>query len=305
MQMRITFLTMFAFALSCTAAARGQNKGYAAALADKLEALQADGGDRAKDEARKAAAARTMNATTRQADAAARQAEADRAAEREKQLDAQAQQYVQMMQPLMWRELEFVRQTCDLKPSQRPQIKSAAEAGVKQAARDMVRPRIVNRSQSPATAGHTIRDSISKALEARLSKEQRARYEEEAAKRREANKQAAILSAVAQIDGALFLNQEQRDNIVQAIGEHWQDDWEQWIMMWQYAGQYLPQIPDRHVTPHLNDEQKTVWRGLQKVNVNSWGAQDRQAADDDWWAGTVDGVDEGKKVRAPAADSAP
>ena len=302
MQTRITFLTILALALSCAVAARGQNKGYAAALAEKLEALQAARDDRAQDETLKAQDARAKKAAQRRKAVVAKQLEADQAAQREKQLDAQAQQYVQMMQPLMWRELEFVRQTCDLAPEQRPKIKAAGEAGVQLAARDMVRPRIVNRSQSPATAGHTIRDSIAVALEMALSKEQLARYAAEDAKRQEANKQAAIVSAVAQVDGALFLTQEQREKIVEAIDNNWQDGWEQWIKMWQYDGRYFPQIPDQHITPHLNDEQKTVWRGLQKVSVNSWGGHNEQAVDQEWWEGETDDAGKGK---AKAAATAP
>jgi hypothetical protein len=134
-----------------------------------------------------------------------------------------------------------------------------------------------------------------------LSKEQLARYAAEDAKRQEADKQAAIQSAVAQVDGALFLTQEQREKIVEAIDNNWQDGWEQWIKMWQYDGRYFPQIPDQHVTPHLNDEQKTVWRGLQKVNVNSWGGHNEQAVDNVWWEGKTDDAGDGKDKPAATA----
>src|SRR5436190_58471 len=127
-------------------------------------------------------------------------------AAQEEQLDAQAQQYVQMMQPAMWRELDFVRQTCPLTPAQRPKVKAAGEAGVKQAARDMVRPR--RGGQSQFTAGRTIREEIAKVLKTTLTAQQFAAYQAEEAKRRKADKKASITSAVATIDGALFLTQE-------------------------------------------------------------------------------------------------
>ncbi len=206
--------------------------------------------------------------------------------ERQQQLDAQALQYVQMMQPLMWRELDFVRQVCELPPETRPKIKAAGEAAVKQAARDMIQPQRAGRGRTPATARQTIHSEIVKALEANLAAGQLARYQAEAERRQAADKQAAIATAVAQVDTALFLNEEQREKIVQALTANWQDGWEQWLMLWQYSGQYYPQIPDQHVTPHLTDEQKTVWRGLQKVNFSSWGGNNgRQAADDAWWEG--------------------
>jgi hypothetical protein len=223
-------------------------------------------------------------------------------AAREEQLNAQVQQYVQMMQPLMWRELDFIRQVCDLTPEQRPKIKAAAEAGVKQAARDMLQPRLAVRGRTPASASMTIRADIAKALTATLSAEQLARYSAEAAQRKQADKQAAIGSAVAQIDTALFLNQQQREKIVEAIDANWREGWEQWLMLWQYGGQYYPQIPDALVTPHLSDEQKTVWRGLQKVDFNSWGGgNERLGADNEWWEGKPPATNEKDKP----AQSAP
>ena len=221
--------------------------------------------------------------------------------EQQEQLDAQAQQYVQMMQPLLWRELDFVRQNCDLAPEQRPKIKAAAETGLKQAARDMIQPRRGG-AQTPEAAGKTIGAEITKALKESLSGEQLARYEAENTKRRAAEKQAAIYSAVATIDGALFLTKEQREKIVTELDSHWRQEWDQWLQMWQYAGQYYPQVPDTYVVPHLNEEQKTVWRGLQKVSFSSWGGgfMERKAADDEWWEGKPPAAKGKGKAKAKA-----
>jgi hypothetical protein len=233
------------------------------------------------------AAAQEGRAAAQEGQAAAPDARAVAAAKaREQQLDAQAQQYVQLMQPLMWRELEFVRQTCDLAPAQRPKIKAAAEAGVKQAARDMVMPRQAGRGRTPAGAGQVIREEVAKVLKEMLTAEQSAQYNAEHGKRREAEKRAAIASAVATMDTALYLNKEQRDKIVGQLAANWRDEWDGWLQLWQYGGQYYPQVPDNFVVPHLSDEQKTVWRGLQKVNVSSWGGHmQREATDDEWWEG--------------------
>jgi len=206
------------------------------------------------------------------------------AAQREEQLDAQVQEYVRMIQPLMWRELEFVRQTCELTPDVRPKIKAAGEAALKQAARDMISAHPTRRT--PVAASQMIRGEIAKVLGATLPTEQLATYTAESEQRMKANKQAAIVSAVATIDGALFLTKEQRDKVASALEANWRDEWDQWLQMWQYAGRYYPQVPDTYVVPHLNEEQKTVWRGLQKVNFNNWGGRiERQPADDEWWAG--------------------
>src|SRR2546425_6387578 len=54
--------------------------------------------------------------------------------------EGRIQQYVQLLQPTMWRELDFIRQVCDLTPEQRPKVKTAADAAVKEAAKAMLKP---------------------------------------------------------------------------------------------------------------------------------------------------------------------
>src|SRR5437762_11825854 len=63
--------------------------------------------------------------------------------------DGRVQQYVQLLQPTMWRELDFVRQVCDLTPEQRPKVKTAADAAVKEAAKAMLKPLALNRPGQP------------------------------------------------------------------------------------------------------------------------------------------------------------
>ena len=226
-------------------------------------------------------------AAAQQAQAPARAAAREAAEkQREEQLDAQAQQYLQFMLPMMWRELEFVRLTCDLAPAQRPKIKAAAEATAKQAARDMVAPRQPGIVRTPFGAGQVIREAVVNVLKESLTPEQWARYEAEHAKRRAAEKRAAIGIAVATIDTALYLNDEQRDKIVAELAANWRDEWDGWVQLAQYGGQYYPLVPDNFIVPHLADEQKTVWRGLQKISFNSWGGQARrEGTDDEWWEG--------------------
>jgi hypothetical protein len=231
----------------------------------------------AQDEtaAAKARAAASEKAKA-QRDAAQKAAEA----QREQAMDAQAQQMVQMSQPLMWRELEFIRQTCNLAPEQRPKIKEAAETSLKKAVRTVVMP------QRGVRTRQGIRLDLAEALRETLTPEQFDRYSAEAAKREAALKQATLLSVVAQIDAALFLTDDQRETIKRELEANWQDDWEHWLQMSQHAGRYFPQVPDQHVAPHLNPEQKSVWQGLQKVSITFWGGQgERNPAEEEWWAG--------------------
>ena len=220
-------------------------------------------------------------------------------AAQEEQLDAQAQQYVQMMQPAMWRELDFVRQTCDLTPDQRPKVKAAADAAVKEAAKAMLKPQ---RQPTTMIASKAVRDGIHHALKQTLTADQLEHFKIEAAAREAATKKAAIQSVVSQIDGALFLTQDQREKICAALDSNWQPEWEHWLSMreHQFGEQYLPQVPDQQITPHLTAEQQTVWRGLQKISFNSWQNNGRRQLDDAWWTGKIDNTAKAKAAKAKA-----
>src|SRR5262245_34130292 len=223
--------------------------------------------------------------------------------------DARVQQYVQLLQPTMWRELDFVRQTCDLTPEQRPKVKAAADAAVKEAARAMLKPQ---RQPTTMIATKAVRDGIQDALKQTLSADQLEHFKIEAAAREAATKKAAIQSVVSQIDGMLFLSQDQREKICTALDTNWQPEWEHWLSMreHQFGEQYLPQVPDQQITPHLTAEQQTVWRGLQKISFNSWQNNGRRQPDDAWWTGKIDNTAKAKalKVKVPppkAAGGAP
>lgn len=222
------------------------------------------------------------------------------------QNDAQIQQYVQLLQPAMWQELNFIRQVCDLTPEQRPTIRAAADAAVKDGAKAVLQPQRVNgviRSQ-PTVAAQALHDSLHDAAKKTLTADQLLRYEAENAKRAEATKQAVILGVVAQLDAALFLSIEQREKMVAGLEKDWQREWEQWLTVFQYNGQYFPQVPDKYVTPLLNDEQRLIWSGLQKVSISSWSNHARGPNDEAWW--NPQGVKTAKAApaKAPAKGTA-
>ena len=219
--------------------------------------------------------------------------------QREVEEIAQAQQYLQMLRPAMWAELEFIRRVGDLTPQQRPKIKAVGEASLLQAARDMVAPRAgAARNRNQTTAAQTVRAALAKAMKETVSPEQFARYNEEADHRQAHIREAAILGTVARLDGLLSLSAAQREKIVDSLRKNWQNDWEQWQMMYRYGQQYFPQVPDPQIVPHLDEDQRTVWRSVQKINVSFWGGEGRPEANDKWWDGEEAGV--GQPDRKPA-----
>jgi len=250
--------------------------------------------DEPKAAVKKAADAKPAEAEPK----AEKPAEAKKAADaHEAQIDAQIQQripqFTQQCRPILTTELNFIRQVCDLTPEQRPKIKAAGEASLKEAALKMAElrcggVRVQNAQPDPL---RIIRESVATALQETLTPEQMAKYQAEATQRVALRKRAAIRCVVARLDGTLCLTAEQRDKITQSITAGWQDKCEQWLMLFVYGDQYFPMVPDKHVVSHLDADQKSVWSGLQKVEYHYYSVV--VEADDGWW-----GV-EPAKVDAP------
>src|SRR3954453_20200147 len=122
---------------------------------------------------------------------AGHEARAQKDAQKEAQEDARLQQYVQLLQPVMWQELNFVRQICDLTPEQRPKIREAGDSAVKEGAKAIVQPQqaavrqqvAAGRLSQPTLGAQTTRDSLREALKKTLSAKQLQRYETEEAER--------------------------------------------------------------------------------------------------------------------------
>ena len=212
----------------------------------------------------------------------------------EAQNEAMTQQFIMQFRPVLLEELQFIRLVCsDLTPGQRSAIKEAGVAGLRQAAKEMV---VFQNRQNEGRGGigvlgpqpgprSKIREVVSNVLQQTLNDEQSKVYSAEAAERTAQRKEFAILSLVSRLDGALFLNSEQREKITTDISVNWQDKWEQWLMMGSlYGDQYFPVIPDQLVAAHLNPDQKEVWQTLQKIDFGFWwGGGDQGQPIDPWW----------------------
>lgn len=221
------------------------------------------------------------------------------------QVDAQVLQWIpqftEQYRGMLTTELNYIRQMCDLTPEQRPKIKAAGEASVKEAAKKMAELQGrqmrggVQPAQQPPDPRRMIREALAKVLKETLTPEQMAKYTEEATKRTALRKRAAILSVVSRLDATMCLTSEQRDKIAASITSGWQDKWEQWLMLSAYGDQYFPMVPDQFVVAHLNADQKSVWEGLQKVDFGYWNDGSGNAGVNDGWWG-----DEPAKADAPA-----
>ncbi len=214
----------------------------------------------------------------------------------EAQNDALMQQFLVQYRPLLTEELGFVRLVCsDLSKEQRPKIKAAGEASLKQAAKEMAQFQnrqnqgIAIQTRMQPEPRKIVREAVAKALRESLTADQMQRYALEANARTEQRKQATILCVVSRLDGGLSLSADQREKIIDSISSHWEDKWEQWLMISNYGDQYFPEVPEGFIAPFLNNEQKSVWKGLQKINLGMWwGNNGQNPPNDGWWGDEED-----------------
>jgi hypothetical protein len=187
----------------------------------------------------------------------------------------------------------------ELSPEQRSRIKAAAESALKETgklmANDQLRARqgvvIVNGvvqangNNQAADPLKLIRERIYKESETVLTAEQFRRLKLETDSRLDDRKKAAILSVISTIDSHLLLSNDQRSKIEESLRSKWRDEWENWIVIGtMYGYRYIPMVPDECVNETLGDDQQTVWRGLQRINVRNFGGRNRQMdLDDKWW----------------------
>ena len=207
--------------------------------------------------------------------------------------DAVMQQWLQQFRPTLVNELDFIRVTCEVPKEHRPKIKKAGEDTLRESVKQIAKGQNgggarwhVNGLEMSVNAPLQVREAIAKGIEPALreaiSPEEMAEYQKECAARSEHRKHAAILCAVTRLDAALFLTTEQRDAIVDSLHKGWKPEWEQWIGLSSYDAVYQAMIPDNHLIGHLNEKQRTVWNGLQKVQpgIHNRGVQNQ---DDGWW----------------------
>lgn len=193
--------------------------------------------------------------------------------------------------PLVLAELELVRQSCELAPQERPRIKAAAEACVRRTILHSGKlPMDDPFADAPMPSEAELRTRLRKAVAGTLSAEQAASYKRRLDERTARRKRAAILLAVARLDAALYLTAEQRDKIGADLAKSADTDWDSWLSIGEVDGNYIPEVNDGRVVPHLRPEQAAVYSGLEKVSFGvddaASGNQGAELAEDEaWWRG--------------------
>jgi hypothetical protein len=187
-------------------------------------------------------------------------------------------QFLPQFQPLLKAELAFIRRACRLNKEQHEQITKSANQRLRLAvkeyaiAQNNMRQGGRIRTRSLPDPRKLVQQQLAKLVKQKLGAEQAEGYQQECDKRTAHRKRATVLNLVAKLDEELVLTAEQRDKLVESLSANYQDAWAQWLEMLMHNNQHLPSIPDQHITPVLNETQKTVWRGARKQGHHiHWG----------------------------------
>jgi hypothetical protein len=190
------------------------------------------------------------------------------------------QQWTTQFRPILKVEYLFVRVVCNPTKEQRIPIARAGLKALDEAAKKyvdwqnnqnrVVGGRLVERPAIPDTRKF-IQDALAAAVKANVSSSQSESYRAEIEARSAEQKRVAVVNLLAKLDQALILSLEQRDKIKESLSSHWNEPWAQGFQSFNLDDQYLPMVPDPLISTFLNDEQKKVWAGTQKITFNSNG----------------------------------
>ena len=189
-------------------------------------------------------------------------------------LDQITKQMIEQLRPILRVELRLLTSAADPTPAQRREIAIEGGRTLKEVAGNMVGVRKGLNQAGRAVPAVTdprklIHDSIEAASRAKLSEEQFARYLKEIERKAQDRREVVMLNLVANLDKLLFLSVEQRTKLCESLRSHWDERTYPSLEMLVMYDAYFPNIPDRHISPILTEEQQKIWRGVQKINFAS------------------------------------
>lgn len=186
------------------------------------------------------------------------------------QVQVQARQFEQFLQPLLRTELEVIRQACPgLNVESRRQI---LEAG-RQAVRTIAGEWAVRQARAGGAGGPTDpRSRLQDLLGPVVAKHAAAAaaYDREIAARKERRAEAARIAIVAVLDGPLDLTAAQREAILVDLRGHWKDSW---VRILSDASRTVmvnnrrpaPDFAEGCIVPHLDERQRDEWRNWSRA----------------------------------------
>jgi|688.fasta_scaffold85077_3 hypothetical protein len=205
-----------------------------------------------------------------------------------------AKQLEQMLQPALHGELEFIRSVCgDLEPEAKREIAAAAANAVREAAAEFAARQRTGRPS--CDLGRIFAERLEPVVEQRAPPAAVAVWRRERDARRERRAEAVRLLILVKLDETLELTAAQREAILAALRDRWDDAW---LCELQDPGGFVvnghrpaPDYAAAAITPLLDDRQQRVWgawvRGWRQAGVGHlrWLFPDGPGLNgpDPWW----------------------
>jgi hypothetical protein len=187
-----------------------------------------------------------------------------------KQFEAQYGEHFRM---LYRAELHLMRMACQPTRQQYEKVATAGETDLKAAMETFARICQEQRFGRPMPdtdrpdLRKVLTDAVGKAVKANLPPDKAERYRKELEQREVARKRFVVLTLVSAMDRKLGLSAEQRDRLTEVLEKNWQQSWNRSQVI-QNTAWYFPSMPDDKILPVLTENQKTVWRNVQKIQFS-------------------------------------
>ena len=226
-------------------------------------------------------------------------AAAAEAAQRAQFIRQQAQQFENMLQPLLTAELAFVRRNCGgLSLDARKEVLAASRQAVHDVAVQVAKLQFEGDGGAPVDIRGVIHEKVAAAVEPRAVAAEFAAYEKEAGQRRERREETARIRIVIKLDERLGLTADQRQAVLADLRSRWQPPWIRELADHGVMSNDQPLAPDfaeACIVPHLDPAQLRSWRqwcetaGARRLSVNGidWSEfnalQQHPQKLDPWW----------------------
>lgn len=187
----------------------------------------------------------------------------------EQQIKQLIPQYRNQYIHILYGELQAVRTYCEIPAESRAEVYNSAEEAYEKALEQFVRGMYMptERGQQGAAMRSAVRGSLVALLEKKLPPGEFTRLDRSINERSELRKRICVDSVLARMDEVMRLAPQQREKISESIRSNWSDDWESWLMLWQYEDNYLPQVEDSLIVTHLTPQQRRIWQQAQKISL--------------------------------------
>lgn len=194
------------------------------------------------------------------------------------ELNPEQEVLARALQSVLKVELSFLNRVADLTDKQLAQAiaigKSQVEDEVRRFSQNAGRQDrlVIRMAQGVERRSANLRDTLESALHLRfqelLQEDQQRKYASELEMRAKYEKQAVVDYLVSAFDSRLHLNAEQRTEITERLLQVPGGSLPEIQMVTQY-GQYLPKMDDQKILPSLNEDQRKILSGIQRVTFSS------------------------------------